>query len=79
LVSFTPGADNGSPINYYIVTAYNITNPSHPSHLSQWAGAGSPINKTALVTGDTYEFTVSAANGIGLGPESAPSNQVVVL
>jgi len=78
-VSFTPGADNGSAITFYAVTAWDITNPSDPSNGTQWGGGSSPINKPFLVSGHTYEFTVSASNGIGQGPDSVPSNQVVVL
>lgn len=78
-VAFTPGADNGSPIGYFIVTAYDQTNPSDPSNGTQWAGSSSPVVKAALVTGHSYTFTVSAANGVGLSAESAPSDPVVVL
>jgi hypothetical protein len=78
-VAFTPGADNGSPITYFIVTAYDQTNPLDPSNGTQWAGGSSPVVKAALVTGHSYTFTVAAANGIGISAESAPSNAVVVL
>jgi hypothetical protein len=77
-VSFTAPADNGSPISFYVVTAYDLTNPSDPSHLSQWSGSSSPVSKPSLTAGHTYAFTVSASNGIGQGPESAPSNQVTI-
>jgi len=77
-VAFTPGADNGSPIGYFIVTAYDQTNPSDPSNGTQWAGGGSPIVKSGLVSGHSYTFTVAAANGVGLSPESTPSAPVLV-
>ncbi len=76
-ISFTAPDDHGSPINYYVVTATDVTNPSSPSNGSQWAG-GNPIHSPNLVAGDEYTFTVSAANGLGFGPDSAPSNSVVV-
>jgi hypothetical protein len=77
-VSFTAPSDGGSPISYYVITAYDQSNPLDPSNGTQWAGGGSPITKPSLTAGDTYTFTISAANGIGQGPESAPSNAVVV-
>jgi hypothetical protein len=77
-VSFTTPADNGSPIGYYVITATDVSNPSDPSNGTQWAG-GNPVHKPGLTAGDSYTFTVSAANGIGNGPESAASNQVTVL
>lgn len=73
-VSFTLPSDNGSPIGYYIITAYDLTVPG----TTQWAGSGSPIHQPNLIAGHDYVFTISAVNGIGQGPESAQSNQVTV-
>jgi hypothetical protein len=74
LVSFTLPSDNGSPIGYYIITAYDQTVPG----TAQWSGSGSPISQPLLISGHDYVFTIAAVNGVGLGPESAPSNQVTV-
>ncbi len=68
-VQWTAPADNRSSITHYTVTA-------------------SPGGETATVTGTqatisglspgTYTFTVVAANGVGDGPSSSPSNAVTV-
>ena len=70
-VTFTAPADNGSPISYYTITAYDQTNPLDPSN-GHAVGrfSGSPITKPSLTGGHTYTFTVSASNGIGQGPDS---------
>ncbi|MEP7069258.1 MAG: choice-of-anchor D domain-containing protein, partial [Usitatibacter sp.] len=68
-VSFSPPASNGgSPITGYTVT-------SSPGGISA-SGVGSPITVTGLLNGTTYTFTVVAANSVGSGPASAPSNAV---
>lgn len=75
-VSFTPPAsDGGSPITSYTVLATDVTDAaSGGQSASDVAG---PITVTGLVDGDTYSFTVTAANVNGPGPASAASNPVV--
>ncbi len=69
-VSFTAPASNGSPITSYTVT-------SSPGGLTA-SGAGTTLTVTELTSGDSYTFTVKAANAIGTGPASKPSNKVKV-
>ncbi len=67
-VSFNLPANNGSAITGYTVT-------SKPGGITA-SGGGSPITVTGLTNGTAYRFTVKAANAIGTGPASSPSNSV---
>ena len=68
-VSFAPPASNGGSA----ITGYTVK--SSPGGVIA-GGPGSPITVTGLTNGTAYTFTVTAANAIGTGPSSAPSNQV---
>jgi hypothetical protein len=77
-VSFVaPSSDGGSAIESYTVLATDVSNPANGGQ--SVSGAASPITVTSLVDGDTYTFTVTAANVNGPGTASAPSNAVVPL
>ena len=67
-VSFNLPSNGGSPITGYTAT-------SNPGSFTG-TGVGSPITVSSLNYGTAYTFTVKAANGIGNGPASGPSNSV---
>src|SRR5437868_5343271 len=66
-----PASDGGSPILNYTVT-------STPGGFTGTASGPTATSATVsgLTNGTSYTFTVHATNGIGTGPESAPSNAV---
>lgn len=70
-VAFTPGADNGSPITNYTVTA-------SPGGATA-SGTSSPITVTGLTNGTAYTFTVVATSAIGSSVASSASTSVTPL
>ncbi len=72
-VRWTAPSDGGRTITRYTVTPY-LSGVAQPATVV----TGSPAPASALVTGLTngtsYTFTVTAANSVGSGPESAASN-----
>jgi hypothetical protein len=74
-VSFTPGADGGSAITGYTVTAFDTTTLANGGQVAP--GAGSPITVTGLTNGDGYTFTVTATNAVGTSAASSASSVVV--
>jgi hypothetical protein len=74
-VTFTPPAsDGGAPVTTYTVTATDQTSSARGGQTA--TGTGSPVTVTGLTNGDSYTFTVTAANTAGTGPASAASNAV---
>jgi len=69
-VIWTAPDDGGSRITGYTVT-------SSPGEKSATAGgSATSVLVTGLTNGTTYTFTVTAANALGTGPASSPSNPV---
>ncbi len=69
-VSWTPPYDGGSPVTGYTVVAEpgGATVPV--------AASTTTVDVPGLMNGQPYTFTVVAANALGSGPASAPSNTV---
>ena len=70
MVSFTPGADGGSPVTNY---EYSL-NPDDAE--PTWVPfdpplTGSPATVTGLTNGQTYSMALRAVNVVGAGPASA--------
>jgi hypothetical protein len=70
-VSFNPPASDGGSA----VTSYTVT--SSPGGLTA-SCSSSPCTVTGLTDGQSYFFTVTAANAMGSSPASAPSPNPVV-
>lgn len=71
-VTWVAPADGGSAITGYVITPIISGVAQTPTSV----GVILSTIITGLVNGTTYTFTVSAVNGIGTGPPSAPSNTV---
>jgi len=68
VVTFTPGANGGSPITDFAAKA-------SPGGVTVY-GATSPLTVTGLTAETSYTFTVTATNAVGTSSPSAPSNAV---
>jgi titin len=76
-VAFTAPASNGADITGYTVVATDTTSSDRGGQ--SVTGAASPIIVGGLTAGDSYTFTVRAANAIGAGANSPASSSVVIL
>ncbi|MEH1101636.1 fibronectin type III domain-containing protein [Micromonospora sp. CPCC 205561] len=72
VLSWTPGPDGGSPITGYVVTPY----VGGVRQAAQTFGPATTNTVTGLTPTTTYRFTVAARTAEGIGPESAPSDEV---
>jgi HD domain/Fibronectin type III domain len=71
-----PASDGGSAITGYVVTPSIGGVAQTPVTFSS---AVTSETVTGLTNGTTYTFTVAAVNGVGTGPDSAPSAAVTPL
>ncbi|MDC4233627.1 Ig-like domain-containing protein [Actinomyces sp. B33] len=69
-VTWTDGADNGSPIRGYTV--------KDASRGTTWECAASPCQATGLTAGETYSFQVVARNDAGASAPSTASSPTVL-
>ena len=70
-VTWTAPADNGNPI-----TGYKVYSSADNFAAAVASPTASPATVSGLTNGTGYTFKVSAVNGTGEGPPSAPSNSV---
>ncbi|MGY1684226.1 S8 family serine peptidase [Geodermatophilus sp. SYSU D00867] len=68
-VSWSPAADNGSPVTGYTVTAA-------PGGATATTTGATSATVTGLTNGTSYTFTVTATNAVGTGPAGGPSTAV---
>ncbi|MEZ0089309.1 fibronectin type III domain-containing protein [Streptacidiphilus sp. EB129] len=74
-LSWTAPPDDGSPITSYTVTPY-AGGVAQPATLLTGSPPATSTVVTGLTDGTGYTFTVGAANAVGSGPASAPSQPV---
>ena len=74
-LSWAPPADGGSAITSYTITPY-LGTVAQPPVTVTGNPPGTSVNVGGLSNGSSYTFTVAAANAVGAGAASAPSNPV---
>uniref|UniRef100_A0A0K2T3X4 Protein sidekicklike [Megachile rotundata] n=1 Tax=Lepeophtheirus salmonis TaxID=72036 RepID=A0A0K2T3X4_LEPSM len=85
-VSWTPGFDGNSPIIKFIIQYHSVPQSGPiPKDDLNWITALANISSTArtillsnLKSSAAYIFRLSAVNSVGEGPQSLPSNRVVL-
>lgn len=74
LVSWTAPFSEGSPITSYTVYIYNATTSALVGSVTGISPTATSALITGLTNGVSYDFTVSATNADGEGPQSLPSS-----
>jgi hypothetical protein len=74
-VSWTAPSNGGSPITSYTVTPY-IGSSAQTATVVNGTPPVTNATVSGLTDGTAYTFTVTATNGVGTGPASAPSASV---
>lgn len=77
-VSFSAGADTGSAVSDFLVTATDALHAGHTVTGFDCASTSSPCLVTGLTVGETYTFTVVAVNGAGNSAASMPSSGLLI-
>jgi Domain of unknown function (DUF1929)/Fibronectin type III domain/Kelch motif len=75
VVTWSAPANGGSPITSYTVTPY-IGSAAQTATVVTGSPPATSATVNGLTDGTAYTFTVTATNGVGTGPASAPSGQV---
>ncbi|MDX6393162.1 MAG: hypothetical protein QOJ73_4225 [Streptosporangiaceae bacterium] len=74
-VTWSAPANGGAPITSYTVTPY-IGSAAQTATVITGSPPATSATVTGLTDGTGYTFTVTATNGVGTGPASAPSSLV---
>ena len=74
-VTWTAPANGGSPITSYVVTPY-LAGVAQTATTVTGTPPAPAATLTGLINGQSYTFTVTAANAVGTSPPSAPSGAV---
>ncbi|HMC05734.1 MAG TPA: fibronectin type III domain-containing protein, partial [Actinomycetota bacterium] len=75
LVSWTAPVSGDSPVTSYTVTPF-IGTAAQAATIVAGSPPATSVTVPGLTNGTTYTFKVTASNGFGPGPPSAPSNAV---
>ena len=73
-----PADDGGLPVTAYRIVANDLTNPSHGGQVVSLGTSSAAVSLPTLTVGDSYTFSVSAVNQLGIGL-SQTSQAVTIL
>jgi hypothetical protein len=76
-VTWVAASPNGSAITAYEVSAADATTSANGGETCAWTTGPLTCTVTGLTDGDTYTFTVTARNSVGVGPHSPTSAAIV--